>query len=379
MVLSESKSVSLVKADFGLHPTGLAVFKPDGGESDSIPIAFANDPRIPPRIPRTWPLGESQPPCNEHIIQTLAENVLSRYDSSDVGCVVFPSASAAERCVKVLGIKKPLVTLSVAKFTFPKPLPSGWNEADAQLIEFHVVLYPHDTSSDILAFWRQTGDGISSRHAQYCLRFLAYLETISDTPQRWTAPRNKYSGVPKLIKSDSAELEKHAVKSFIAELATSPRVQQKVSTDDVFLYAKGLSAIYAVSRALIAYSGKAEQSVVVIYGWPYAETVKCIELSGWGQIILHGHGSSAELDEVEKALQSGLKLTALFCELPSNPQLASPDLERIRGLADRYNFIVACDETLGTFVNVDVLPYADIVMTSLTKIFSGASDVMGGR
>lgn len=69
----------------------------------------------------------------------------------------------------------------------------------------------------------------------------------------------------------------------------------------------------------------------------------------------------------------------LFCELPSNPQLNSPDLVRIRELADQYSFIVACDETLGTFVNVDVLPFVDIVMTSLTKIFSGKSDVMGGR
>lgn len=39
---------------------------------------------------------------------------------------------------------------------------------------------------------------------------------------------------------------------------------------------------------------------------------------------------------------------------------------------------MACDETLGTFVNVDVLPYVDIAITRVTKIFSGASNVMGG-
>lgn len=65
--------------------------------------------------------------------------------------------------------------------------------------------------------------------------------------------------------------------------------------------------------------------------------------------------------------------------MPCNSLLETPNLERIRVLADEYGFIVACDETLGTFVNIDLLPYVDILMTSLTKIFSGASNVMGGR
>jgi cystathionine gamma-synthase len=95
-------------------------------------------------------------------------------------------------------------------------------------------------------------------------------------------------------------------------------------------------------------------------------------------VILYGKGSETDLDDLEKKLAGGERIQALFCELPSNPQLVSPDLHRIRRLADVYGFVVACDETLGTFVNVDVLPYVDIVMTSLTKIFSGASNVMGG-
>jgi cystathionine gamma-synthase len=95
-------------------------------------------------------------------------------------------------------------------------------------------------------------------------------------------------------------------------------------------------------------------------------------------VILYGRGTEADLDDLEKKLVAGERIQVLFCELPSNPQLTSPDLDRIRRLADDYGFVVACDETLGTFVNVDILPYVDIAMTSLTKIFSGASNVMGG-
>ncbi len=36
------------------------------------------------------------------------------------------------------------------------------------------------------------------------------------------------------------------------------------------------------------------------------------------------------------------------------------------------------DETIGTFANVNVLQFSDIVVSSLTKIFSGDCNVMGG-
>jgi cystathionine gamma-synthase len=95
--------------------------------------------------------------------------------------------------------------------------------------------------------------------------------------------------------------------------------------------------------------------------------------------VFYGFGSSEELDELEKRLKGGERFLALFTEFPTNPLLRSPDLERIRALADEYDFAVVIDETIGNFLNVNVLPYADIVVSSLTKVFSGDSNVMGGR
>lgn len=69
----------------------------------------------------------------------------------------------------------------------------------------------------------------------------------------------------------------------------------------------------------------------------------------------------------------------LITEFPSNPLLRSPNLQRLRDLADKYEFLVIVDETIGNFVNVEVMPYADIVVSSLTKVFSGDANVMGGR
>ena len=100
----------------------------------------------------------------------------------------------------------------------------------------------------------------------------------------------------------------------------------------------------------------------------------------WGPgCIFYGNGSSEDLKDLESRLEQGEQYLALFCEFPSNPLLKSPNLRQIRTLADKFNFAVVVDETVGNFLNVRVLPYADVVVSSLTKIFSGDSNVMGGR
>jgi cystathionine gamma-synthase len=84
--------------------------------------------------------------------------------------------------------------------------------------------------------------------------------------------------------------------------------------------------------------------------WPYGSTPKCLKSSGYERFKIHSQGTSEELDRLEASLASGHEIACFFC-----------------------------DETIGTFVGVDVLPYVDIVVTSLTKLFSGGSNVMGGR
>lgn len=111
--------------------------------------------------------------------------------------------------------------------------------------------------------------------------------------------------------------------------------------------------------------------------FPYIDTLKITEKFGPGSQF-YGFGSEEELDDLEERLKSGERFLALFCEFPGNPLLSSPNLQRIRSLADQYDFAVVVDETIGNFINVNVLPYADVVVSSLTKVFSGDSNVMGG-
>lgn len=114
------------------------------------------------------------------------------------------------------------------------------------------------------------------------------------------------------------------------------------------------------------------------HSFPYIDTLKVLEKFG-PACLFYGHGSTEELEELERRLHHGERFLALFCEFPGNPLLKSPDLQRIRRLADQYDFGVIVDETIGNFLNVQVLPYADVVVSSLTKVFSGDANVMGGR
>ena len=118
---------------------------------------------------------------------------------------------------------------------------------------------------------------------------------------------------------------------------------------------------------------------------PYMDTLKLLQRWGPGAHFF-GFGHDSDMDALESLLAEESSkdptkppILALFTELPSNPLLRSTDIPRLRALADTHDFLLIIDETLGNFVNVDVLPYADIVITSLTKVFSGAANVMGGR
>jgi cystathionine gamma-synthase len=149
----------------------------------------------------------------------------------------------------------------------------------------------------------------------------------------------------------------------------------KVSPDDVYLFQTGMASIYYVHQYLLStYNAKS-----VLFGFAFHSTPHVLEDFGPGFKFL-GLGNPEEIDELEVYLKEeakeGRKIQAVYTEFPSNPNLSTPDLSRLRKLADAYGFLLTVDDTIGSFCNIDVLGAADIVVTSLTKSFSGYADVM---
>ena len=137
--------------------------------------------------------------------------------------------------------------------------------------------------------------------------------------------------------------------------------------------------------ALARYTSIICQLKTSFFSFPYTDTLKILEKWGSG-CHFYPESDEASIDELERFLSeerlrnpSEPPILSLFTEFPSNPLLRSVNLPRLRKLADEFDFVIAVDDTVGNFVNVDILPFVDILMSSLTKIFSGSANTMGGR
>jgi len=154
----------------------------------------------------------------------------------------------------------------------------------------------------------------------------------------------------------------------------------QVNQNDVFLYPSGMTAITEAAVAVRSIRDPRNQSpcAVAVFGFLYVDTFKTLTRILGYDTTLYRYLDS-EIDKLEADLESGtLTLDAVFTEFPGNPLLQSPDLSRLRDLSIRYNFFLIVDDTVGGYVNVNVLSSCDLVCTSLTKLFSGKCNVMGG-
>jgi hypothetical protein len=87
--------------------------------------------------------------------------------------------------------------------------------------------------------------------------------------------------------------------------------------------------------------------LTISHRWLYPGTVEVLRNGSWKSCLSYKFGTEEELDRREETLESGQQIEALFCELPSNILSCSPNLPRIRILADNYDFIVACHDSRG--------------------------------
>ncbi|PBK89835.1 PLP-dependent transferase [Armillaria gallica] len=367
-------------------------------------------------------------------IRKLAGICEHKFGSVGESCMLFPTQKTAEHCRAFIQARSALegspVSARLIQFMIC-PEDNIDAEPTGKCADLHIVLYPSSAGPLAKQFWQHTGLGISSRLADYCLSILpgtsqerassptvtrpgkavnrhysakefskpkapqaenlsqdhsVYLEERygRNLPFAYAASakralRRRISGVLRDAPSDHHDEPAAGHESLI--FGPSSRGVSEVTEGDVFLYPTGMSAIWSAHMLALTVRPNAKS---VCFGFPYADTLKVLEKWGPG-CYFFGHGLNSDLDAFEATLEEEVKrdpskppILSLFTEFPSNPLLRSADLPRIHALAIKYDFLVVVDETIGNFMNVEVLTYADIVVSSLTKIFSGAANVMGG-
>ncbi|KAI5996144.1 pyridoxal phosphate-dependent transferase [Pisolithus albus] len=276
-------------------------------------------------------------------------------------------------------------------------LPIVSQSIPPQSAEVFALFFHADTYKVARQFWQNCGLGISSRYAEHSLSVLGIAGYPMVQNSEFLRACGKSASrvfetdlIPKSLDASERLLAtgadaKAALRQRIASCLVrdeSPAgARTNVSEDDIFLFPSGMSAIWNVHQLLLA-SRPLGKSVV--FGFPYTDTLKVVEKSGPGAIF-YGHGRDCDIDDLDDLLATKAAdnpsvppILALYTECPSNPRLCTVDIPRLRALADKYDFLIVIDETIGTFANVDVLPYADIIITSLSKYVGGYATALGG-
>ncbi|KAL8730729.1 MAG: hypothetical protein Q9181_004567 [Wetmoreana brouardii] len=235
-------------------------------------------------------------------------------------------------------------------------------------LRLYAVFFREESLKHAAIFWRLTGLGISSRLAEDCLESL-------DAPR--VVPVAEAPALKGHISSPAFTLIRTRIAKILNNSSGSQRATKAIVDDDVYLYPSGMAAIYYLHQTLFSW----RRTPSIVFGFPYELTLKILETYGY-DCKFFAFSTNKELDKLQAYLEAQSLncrgVQAIWCECPSNPLLRTPDFDRLRRLADQYEIVLIVDETIGGFANVDLLDVADVLVTSLTKSFSGYSNVMGG-
>lgn len=305
---------------------------------------------------------------------------------TDEKCLIFPSLDHALAC-QALIVDLALeaagrVRIRAADFLLDESsvtvaqdaiTEANQNTHNAAPRRFYLVFFPAQVNANAMVFWRLTGTGISSRLAQ---SMHEHLNRICPAPvdKLFASNLDVFRELSDIHTDDIIRIR---ISKLLQRASINPAQSARFAPSDVFLYPTGMTAIYETNRLLQRW----RSSHTVVFGFPYELTLKLVQKYGVG-CKFYGFGTEAELDEFEAYIcsewQERRMVQSVWCECASNPLLRTVDLQRIRRLADTYGFVVVVDETIGSFANVDIAGIADVIVTSLTKSFSGNANVMAG-
>ena len=200
-----------------------------------------------------------------------------------------------------------------------------------------VLVVPSKAKPDADAYWRFSGEIISSRQAQ------DFLEgNMRDGSKSHLIARSlsKFTGA---------------------------------APEHSFVFSSGMAAVTSVLRAL---PGMLDGKKTLQLEFPYVDCLKVQEHFGNGVVYLN-QATGESFDEALMRIRQG-ESAGVFTEVPSNPLLRTVDLHRVAKACEDSGTPLIIDDSSTGPLNVDALRFADVVTSSLTKWISGEGDVMAG-
>ena len=246
--------------------------------------------------------------------------------------LVFPSLAAAWRCadfVKSEGGK------SVRLESY------GW-------YNLTVLLLPEPDYPIAWKGWQHAGEIVSSRMAEAALL---------DAP----------------LSEQAETLGKEALDTLRQRIADL-YPEHDVKAGDVYLFSSGMAAIAAAHRVVV----EERKLPTAQIEFPYLDALKLQQkFNPAGVVDLSIVGEEGGYKVLKEHLETE-SVAAVFSEIPSNPLLRTGNLADISEILQEKNIPLVVDDTVATAWNADGFRFADVITTSLTKLFSGEGDVAAG-
>ncbi|KAJ7118756.1 pyridoxal phosphate-dependent transferase [Mycena epipterygia] len=304
-------------------------------------------------------------------VQALIAIIVKALDAKPENCLLFPSRMLAEECRSFIQVHFPSSSCDIHCATEIANAPAKH--------QIFAVLFSVEVAK-VMKFYTFHGGGISPRLAELCvLRCAGDLRPTLGLPPPVGHPFSEY--YQRHSPLSSANDAKNVIRRRFAGVVDGGgniRGVPGASPDDVYLFASGMQAIWRSHKLLARTIGSRnglERRKVAHVNLLYCDSYKFLGPD-------YHFFTNETIDELEALLATGTPdrpaILALYTDFPGNPHLRSAEMVRLRALADRYNFPIVVDETVAGYLNIQILPYCDVVVGSLTKLFSGMANVLGG-
>jgi cystathionine gamma-synthase len=148
---------------------------------------------------------------------------------------------------------------------------------------------------------------------------------------------------------------------------------------DIVFANSGMNAVYAAFRSISEIQGSRGRTVWIQLGWLYLDTIAILRRLTTSPFDYVHLRDVFDLGPLERLLEKrGSKVAGIVAEVPTNPLIQTPDIPALAALARRHGVHLVLDPSVNSPFAVNLLPYADVVVTSLTKYTASEGDVIAG-
>lgn len=151
------------------------------------------------------------------------------------------------------------------------------------------------------------------------------------------------------------------------------------SDADLLLASSGMNAVYAAFRAAADLQAARGRTVWIQLGWLYLDTIailKSFTRSAADYVYVR---DALDWEGIERIFaRHGSRIAGVFAELPTNPLIQTPDVPALAALCRRHGARLLVDPSTVSVFNLDLLPHADVVVSSLTKYTASEGDILAG-